>query len=100
MRKFSSALPLQDESVALQFEENPQLFNLEYLFKGKGKENATGDKAASAKKTNLYEQYKGDIFIANSIFYSQEGIVDLNTLNIENKYLTGIQITNTNLKNQ
>eukprot|EP00347_Sterkiella_histriomuscorum_P008832 403343569 len=99
MRKFTSALPDYDQSTELQIEESPLLINLEYIFKGKGKENAGGDKTQTAKKTNLYEQFKGDIFIANSIFYSQEGIVDLSAQNIENKYLVGVQITNINLTN-
>ena len=49
------------------------MYNLEYLFKGKNKDGGMAEKGgqgAAAKKTNLYDQYKGDIFIANSVFYS------------------------------
>lgn len=62
MRKFTSHII--DE--ALIFEENPVPYNLEYLIKKENK--ASTDKNAGAitsKKTNLYEQYKGDLIIVN-----------------------------------
>ncbi len=71
IKKFTA--PLVASYHDLQFEEYPHILSVESLFKGKAKENnAGGDKTrgAASKKTNLYEQFKGDLFIANSVFYS------------------------------
>lgn len=90
IRKFSSHINGEE----LNFEENPVPYNMEHLIKKENKVNS-GEKTAgagSSKKTNLYEQFKGDIIIVNQMLYSQLGIIDLSAKAIENKFQVGFTL--------
>jgi hypothetical protein len=77
MRKFTSAVV---ESQSLSFEECIYPYNLEQAFReGQGLDK-------NVKKINLFEQYKGDMFVANHIFYSKFAVIDLAPLKLQDKY--------------
>lgn len=62
---------------------------MEHLIKKENKTSSNDNKSAgagSSKKTNLYDQFKGDIIIVNQMLYSQLGVIDLSAKTIDNKF--------------